>query len=290
MVRSSPVRALQLALLALLPMVAGCDEARASGGFASGLLDGGFGCASGQVAGGPFAGGPFSSGGSGGPIGLRAGLRRTRLVEPDQFFRVDGALAAGLLALPGAVASDSALGRGVAALAQGASDLVANLRCAFVDDPAARGAIRILPTPTVCQPAGGVNPTVQPRMREPRAGQPLEITWSTRAGSVPPPPDDMAWLFVSLETAGEQNTLSQWSTSGCALLVNPDFVMVPTSNPNSVFYRQPGTGTMRLHWTPSLSVAGQRFFSQLLVYAPGETPEGYLLSPAVEVQIGAPAF
>lgn len=170
-----------------------------------------------------------------------------------------------------------------------AGSFVRKLAASMFVDPQARGAFHILRSSSVCQPAGGVNPTVQPRWREPRVGEQLEVTWSTRAGSVPPPPDDMAWLFVSLEANSEQTAPLSWSASGCTLLVNPDYVMVPSYDPNAMLHRVPGTGTIVLRWTPIPAVAGQRFFSQLLVYAPGETTAGYLLSPALEVQIGGPA-
>lgn len=115
----------------------------------------------------------------------------------------------------------------------------------------------------------------------PRAGQPFRVQWSTK----PTSPSDMpAWpamLFVSFE-AVDPVPLDALGAPGCHLQVLPEFIMLPSAG--SILTQQ--GGRVNLDWTPSASVVGQDFYSQLLVFEPGVNGAGFLLSPALHVTIG----
>jgi hypothetical protein len=166
-------------------------------------------------------------------------------------------------------------------------NLLANAVASCAPPFGVRGSIRVLHGTTSCQATGGVNPSVKPVWREPRANAPIDVTWSTRSCPTPPAPDEAAWLLVSLRPLEVPLNLSMWNAPGCSLLVNPDYLMMPSTSPNSLLQRHVGTGMFTMHWIPDPGFVGHRVWAQLLVYAPGQTPGNYLLSPAIEVLIGS---
>ncbi|MEO6596456.1 MAG: hypothetical protein ABIP94_17025 [Planctomycetota bacterium] len=175
-----------------------------------------------------------------------------RLVEPEQFFR---------------------------------STPVARAIAALFSEPV-RGNMRIVHGPTSCTPAGGVNPGIRPMWSEPRVGQQLRITWTTRACPFPAPPDDLALLILSLSPYASPVLLAP---AGCSLLINPEYVMLPSYSPNAMLRREAGRGIIMLDWTPDSGWVGRSLWSQLLVFAPNENAAGYLMSPALELVIGSAA-
>ncbi|HEX5053480.1 MAG TPA: hypothetical protein VFZ65_17005 [Planctomycetota bacterium] len=154
---------------------------------------------------------------------------------------------------------------------------------ALVTDPV-RGNIRIVHGPTSCQPQHGVNPGIRPQWQEPRVGREIRIVWTTRACTMPPPPEDLALLIVSLSALP---TAMPLAASGCSLLITPEYVMLPSFSPNAVLQREPGRGIISLNWTPDAGWVGRSLWSQLVVFAPGENSAGYLMSPALELYIGS---
>lgn len=133
-----------------------------------------------------------------------------------------------------------------------------------------------------CHTADGVLPYVYPRWRTPRAGTEIAVDWVTRACR--PFPDELMLLAVSFRPAEPGPAdLSPWGHTGCWLLVNPDFLILP--GPGSILSRDE-PGRMSLRWTPGLEWIGQTVFAQALV-ATAAGPNGWLVSPGIEIRIGS---
>lgn len=158
--------------------------------------------------------------------------------------------------------------------------------------PSVSSVARMLPQRSACNPRGGVNPYVHLPATLPRSSEPLRITWSTRCAFTlaqppkpPGPPAAECWLVWSTRRSDGPIDFTPYGMPGCLLLVRPDNVLlVPTVRPagNCTVWRE--GGLVHFEWTrPSL---GAQWFAQLLVAAPGETPAGFLASPAIEVVVG----
>ena len=147
--------------------------------------------------------------------------------------------------------------------------------------PDIRGVVRLLYGPTGCAAVSdgqGIGIRVAPY--EPRASRIIAIDWTTTACTQPAPPTRTVSLIVSLRPP---SAIYQIGSGGCWLLVNPDYVLVPT--PTGILTQQ--GGWLNLRWTPTPDWAGRSVWAQCLVAAPGEAVQGHMLSPAVEIQVGS---
>ena len=146
------------------------------------------------------------------------------------------------------------------------------------------GTVRLLPAPAACRPAHGVNPLpVLPR-EIPVVGREVAITWATRAGGIPQPPDVPCWLIASF-SGPEPVDFSSFGAPGCWVLPKPEQVVaVPHAATGTV--RQDG-GHVLFRWTPPAWATGTQIMLQLVVAAPGENRVGLLVSPAVEIIVGS---
>lgn len=116
----------------------------------------------------------------------------------------------------------------------------------------------------------------------PRANVPFQVSWSmkpTIPGSLPAWP---ALLLVSLDPSAPV-PLAVAGAPGCHLMVQPDYIMVPHAG--SILTES--DGCVRLDWTPNAGLIGIEFYAQLLVSAPGVNAGGFLVSPALHVQVGS---
>lgn len=78
---------------------------------------------------------------------------------------------------------------------------------------------------------------------------------------------------------------------GCQLLINPDNVTEVKPGDRGLFSRgADGTvdqGAVWFRWTPPPLSSGLTIYAQLLVLAPGQTDSGYMLSPAICIEVGS---
>lgn len=149
--------------------------------------------------------------------------------------------------------------------------------------PPTSGLIRVVHGKTACRPTHGVNPLPVLPKEAPRVGRLLAVTWSTRTGGNPPA--ESCWLLTSFRPLNRPIDFSPYGMPGCWLLVNPDQIIAVPTTPGGLIVRD--GGHVLLRWMPAASAAGIHFWLQLLVAAPGETPSGWLVAPAVEVLVGS---
>tara|TARA_R110002073_G_scaffold261948_3_gene424850 strand:- start:994 stop:1428 length:435 start_codon:yes stop_codon:yes gene_type:complete len=116
----------------------------------------------------------------------------------------------------------------------------------------------------------------------PRVGQPFRVDWSTKPTSPSESPAWLAMVLVSYELA-TPHPLDALGAPGCHLMVSPEHIMMPREGTALTQFG----GSVRLDWTPRVGLAGYSFYSQLLVSAPGVNTAGFLLSPALHVEVGS---
>lgn len=152
--------------------------------------------------------------------------------------------------------------------------------------PLKYGRARMIHAPTPCDvPAfseGGPGAPYFVADGWPRAGQPFRVDWSTKPTG---PGDSPAWpamLLVSYDLSAPM-PLAALGAPGCHLLVQPDFIMTP--KPGSIL-TQFG-GCISLDWTPRGGLVGFTLYAQLLVSAPSVNTGGFLVSPALHIQVGS---
>lgn len=152
--------------------------------------------------------------------------------------------------------------------------------------PKVVGVVRALHQPTSCLPRGGINPYVWPMREQPRVGWPVTVLFTSLA--LRPYPNQPMWIIWSLRPPGSDLPLAMeaFGMPGCMLAVNPDNVTEVAAGDEGIFSRG-DEGAVLFNWTPPAWAAGTRLWAQLLVYAPGETPHGYLLSHGIEILIGS---
>lgn len=143
---------------------------------------------------------------------------------------------------------------------------------------------RILGSNCHSQIPGQGNPLVHCYKR-PIAGQPLEIAWTVN----PTPPYETnrpAWLLVWFDEANPTD-LTTFGYDNCTLWgpLNPKRMHALLPAAGSILTQQ--GGTVRLNWTPPGAWVGKRTFCQLAVASPGANAKGWLLSPALQLQIGS---
>ena len=151
------------------------------------------------------------------------------------------------------------------------------------------GWSRVVHGPTACVGIGTNPEVLVDPPREPRAGQPWRVHWSTRSGTTAMPVEATV-LLVSLLPTVQQVDLGPYGALGCWLLVNRDYALTPTwqlvsPGPNDPFFQQGG----EIFWVQVLpaSFAGITLRCQLVVRAIGANAAGYLLSPMLEVHVGS---
>ena len=181
-----------------------------------------------------------------------------------------------LLALLAACTTQASMRRQVLAEVARVDSLLPTVEAALV---------RILEAPAACRSLGGVNP--MPRMPDslPRAGSPFQVVWATRAGGVPIPPSAECWMIT---TYGPPRPVdfSHYGAPGCWLMVPLDQIVWVPTNPGGLLWRD--GGHIFFEWTPPEWAIGTHLIMQLLVQSDGENRAGWLLSPAVEIVVGAP--
>ena len=152
--------------------------------------------------------------------------------------------------------------------------------------PYTHGHARMVHPPTPCDvptfAPGGPGAPYFVSAGVPHAGQSCRVVWTPGPTMPAEPPALPAFLMVSLRRV-DPRPMGPAGATDCYLMVEPDFIMVP--KPGSIL-TQSG-GTVRLDWTPHESVIGQDFYGQLLVYAPGVNPAGFLVSPMLHVVVGS---
>lgn len=152
--------------------------------------------------------------------------------------------------------------------------------------PFVHGRSRMLHAPTPCDvptfSVGGPGAPYFVASGIPRAGVPFRVDWTTKPTGPGTLPTWPAMLLISLDPSLPVS-LEVAGGPGCYLMVEPDHIMVP--KPGSIL-TQSG-GCVRLDWTPNHGLIGTDFYAQLLVNAPGINAGGFLVSPALHVQIGS---
>lgn len=155
-----------------------------------------------------------------------------------------------------------------------------------VPPPHVHGRSRMLHAPTPCDvPAFGPGGPGAPYFVTsgiPRAGVPFRVDWTTKPTKPGPTPVWPAILLISMQPS-VPTPLASVGGPGCYLMVQPDHIMVP--QPGSILTQQ--GGRVRLDWTPPHGLVGTDFYAQLLVNAAGINAGGFLVSPALHVQIGS---
>lgn len=156
-------------------------------------------------------------------------------------------------------------------------------------DQQVHGNVRMLHGRTAC---AGVSPlpyiVVPSNQPAPRVGRQWTCDFVTSACSLPPEPDWLAWIMLSLRAPdGVPLDLTPYGNRGCWLLVNPDqLVAVPPgfeAPSGSMLSRAPGKGAVTFRWTPELGMAGQMVWMQFVVLS----PRGFLSSYAIELTVGS---
>lgn len=149
-----------------------------------------------------------------------------------------------------------------------------------------RGRWHLLHGKTACRTASGVNAYILFDQHDrPRVGSPVRVRFVSRA--MRPFPSEPMWVIWSLRPAAQEIPLSMtpFGMSGCQLLVNPDNVTQVVEGDQGLFTRGID-GDVLFEWTPPIFSVGATIFAQLLVFAPGETTSGYMLSPAIAIEVG----
>lgn len=147
----------------------------------------------------------------------------------------------------------------------------------------AAGRYRVIHGRTAC--AGGARPVVIPdRSSPPAVGVPMRVAWTT-AGVIDPQPAE-AWLLVSLGDVTPVR-LVDVGLPGCWLHVDPGPRNLWAFAAGAVPWLEADGGYVRMLWTPPASFAGLEVNMQLVARAPGVNPAGWMLSPGLEVWIGA---
>jgi hypothetical protein len=152
--------------------------------------------------------------------------------------------------------------------------------------PFQHGRSRMIHAPTPCDvptfSVGGPGAPYFVTSGLPRANVPFRVDWTMKPTAPGNQPVWPALLLVSLDRSAPV-PLDVAGGPGCHLMVQPDYIMVP--NAGSIL-TQSG-GCVRLDWTPNGGLIGTDFYAQLLVSAPGINAGGFLVSPALHVQIGS---
>lgn len=157
---------------------------------------------------------------------------------------------------------------------------------ATMPPPLVYGRARMIHAPTPCDvptfSEGGPGAPYFVADGLPQAGEPFRVDWTTKPTTPGESPTWPAMLLVSFDLITPM-PLDSLGAPGCHLLVQPDHVMMP----------QPGTiltqsgGCVCLDWTPRAGLVGVTFYAQLLVSAPGVNTGGFLVSPALHLEVGS---
>ena len=151
--------------------------------------------------------------------------------------------------------------------------------------PLIYGRARMVHAPTPCDvptfSEGGPGAPYFVANGLPQAGEPFRVDWTTKPTSPGESPAWPAMLLIALDPMAPMS-LASLGAPGCHLLVQPDFIMMP--EPGSIL-TQFG-GCVSLDWTPRVGLVGFEFYSQLLCTAPSVNTGGFLVSPALHVQVG----
>jgi len=152
--------------------------------------------------------------------------------------------------------------------------------------PFVHGRSRMMHAPTPCDvptfSVGGPGAPYFVTSGIPRAGVPFQVDWTTKPTGPGALPTWPALLLISLNPSVPV-PLDVVGGPGCHLMVEPDYIMVP--KPGSILTQN--GGCVRLDWTPNHGLVGAEFYAQLLVNSPGINAGGFLVSPALHVQIGS---
>lgn len=152
--------------------------------------------------------------------------------------------------------------------------------------PLTYGRARMIHAPTPCDvptfSEGGPGAPYFVADGVPQVGQPFRVGWTTKPTT---PGESPAWPAMLLVSFGLSAPLPLASIGapGCHLLVQPDYIMMPRAGS---ILTQFG-GCINLDWTPRGGLAGFTFYAQLLVSAPGVNTGGFLVSPALHVEVGS---
>lgn len=144
-------------------------------------------------------------------------------------------------------------------------------------------AVRMLYGKTSC--LSGPNPVWIPVTSPlPREGVWFRMGWAIEAVATPPPPRHSVALLAAFRSRSGQADLTPHGLPGCMLLVEPDYILRPTQNPDDVFYYNPATGLGYIQFLPSFGMRGTKIYMQLLV---SDANGVHRLSAGVELTIGS---
>ncbi len=154
-------------------------------------------------------------------------------------------------------------------------------RLAFAAAPTnVRGLIRYRYQGSLCVTDESALPFVYPDWREPHAGKPVSIDWTTRAAR--PFPDELLILAISFRDTAPVE-LSPWGHFGCWMTQQPDYLVAP--GPGSIVSRDE-PGRVSLRWTPGDEWIGVSIYVQGLVLTEAG-PAGWLVTPGLEIIVGS---
>lgn len=142
--------------------------------------------------------------------------------------------------------------------------------------------IRMIYGKTSC--LSGPNPVWFGATSLPREGVWFALGWAIEAVATPPPPRHSVALLVSFRSRRDHADLTPHGLPGCMLLVEPDYILRPTQNPDDVFYYNPATGKGHVRFLPVAGMQGTQINMQLLV---SNAQDIYRLSAGVELTIGS---
>lgn len=158
--------------------------------------------------------------------------------------------------------------------------LTARLMASIAAPTNVRGVIRYRDQKSLCVTDESALPFVWPRWKEPRAGQLLEIDWTTRAAR--PLPDELLILAVSFRNTAPVE-LSPWGHFGCWMAQSPDYLVAP--GPGSIITKDE-PGRVSLRWVPGDEWIGVSIYVQGLVMTDAG-PAGWLVTPGLEIIVGS---
>lgn len=159
--------------------------------------------------------------------------------------------------------------------------VVKKINALMLPDDIAPG-VRMIYGKTSC--LSGPNPVWFGTSALPREGRWFALGWAIEAVATPPPPRHSVAMLVAFRSRSGQADLTPHGLPGCMLLVEPDYVLRPTQNPDDIFYYNPETGLGHVRFIPQAGMRGTKINMQLLV---SDVNGVYRLSAGVEVTIGS---
>jgi len=165
---------------------------------------------------------------------------------------------------------------------------IVSVAAAGMSTTRALGRVRLLTHASRCASAWKP-PSLHPLPGEPVVGEPIEIEGHIAGRNSIADLQVVVLAGVTQQPVGLDIDLSLIGMTGCRLAIDTGNLLWLWPGPaGSVVTRDPGTGRVRIRWTPEPAFRGYVVTWQMLVFVPRTiAPSGLSLSGAIEVTVGS---